>query len=153
MIESSSSPRVGVSTALQASPARSTRSNREDHVSLSEGLLPIRTSPGPATAQSAVSRGPSRAKWIILRMCLVLFAVASCMVLVADARQSNWVSNLMKKGDSQAPQAPTSAFQVGPCSLQANMPASHQVRIACCMHLDIQVSPVYAPCRANGHSL
>ena len=115
-MEGSSSPRVGISTALQASPARSTRSSREEHLSLSEGLLPIRTSPTQTAMQPAANRASLRAKWIVLRMCLVVFGIASCMVLVIDARQSRWVSKLMRGGTSGS-QAPATPFEVTSCSL------------------------------------
>ena len=111
MTEGSSSPRVGISTALQASPARSTRSSREEHLSLSEGLLPIRTSPTHTAMQPAANRASLRAKWIVLRMCLVVFGIASCMVLVIDARQSRWMSKLMRGGTSGS-QAPATPFEV-----------------------------------------
>ena len=116
MTEGSSSPRVGISTALQASPARSTRSSREEHLSLSEGLLPIRTSPTHTAMPPAANRASLRAKWLVLRMCLVVFGIASCMVLVIDARQSRWVSKLMRGGTSGS-QAPATPFEVTSCSL------------------------------------
>ena len=53
-------------------------------------------------------------------MCLVLFAVASCLVLMMDARQSKWIANIMKKAETQDPQAPTSAFGVSPHPCQTH---------------------------------